>query len=90
VMSNEQPTDEAVAFVDKRRWELASTFLARSDHSAEVLRAALLTIATAAIGFVMQQNPGPLGAHIDRRRHHPQSETYSPSGRRYTTLLNSC
>jgi hypothetical protein len=59
---NDKDQTQDVKFVDDHRWELASTFLSRSDHSAEVFRAALLAIATAAIGFVMQNEN--LAAHI--------------------------
>jgi hypothetical protein len=63
LITDKQPSDDAVAFVDKHRWELASAVLTRSDHSADVLRAALLAVTTAAIGSVMQ-NTDPLGAHV--------------------------
>jgi hypothetical protein len=61
-MTGKQTEDEA--FVLEHRRELALAYMRRADESATVLRTVLLTVCSAAIGFIFYQRAATLTPHL--------------------------
>ena len=54
---------EEIEFFKKYRWELAKSYLDRSDQAANLLRGLLFTAAVAAMGLILQQQKAALKWH---------------------------
>jgi hypothetical protein len=54
---------EEIEFFKKYRWEMAKSYLDRSDQAANLLRGLLFTAAAAAMGLILQKATGGLKWH---------------------------